>query len=130
MYRPIKFRAWNNELKTMADCENIGGALGSLLIATNYQGIEDLIFMQYTGTDDKDGKEIFEGDVIEVKTYEDWRGTRLNERGKIVFAFGESRFVYQLHGYNYGITKKTVEEKEIKIIGNIYENPELLEVEK
>lgn len=128
----LKFRAWNNELKTMADSENIGGALGSLLIATNYQGIEQLTFMQYTGLKDKNDQEIYEDDVI----VNHWNGHQqkllvvnsaplidetgwLKSRGGLSFEIlsGE-KMKYQLHPDCF------------EVIGNKYQNPELLEVEK
>jgi uncharacterized phage protein (TIGR01671 family) len=79
---------------------------------------------QYTGLKDKNGKEIYEGDVIEFEYYID--GVKFKEIGVVEWlngtmavkcdAFCSPNYMRALHemaGY--------------KVIGNIYENPELLE---
>ena len=88
----------------------------------------DLNLMQSTGLKDKNGKEIFEGDIItngisvvDVKNHQ--------TLGFYTVVNGEERFF----GSNTSIKdfENDVEEFSsiTKIIGNIYENPELLEVE-
>ncbi|NTU49446.1 MAG: hypothetical protein HGA87_00875 [Desulfobulbaceae bacterium] len=71
--------------------------------------------MQYTGLHDKNGKEIYEGDVVRFGAVDDHIAT-------VVFSDGAWRTPhgggnYRLHGWSLPVT----------IIGNIYENPELLE---
>ena len=82
---------------------------------------------QYTGLKDKNGKEIYEGDVLRWK-YKDDNGYRTQKGDKIIGAVW----------YNTGTTEYRVEKgnddsrlnefntSEIEIIGNIYENPELI----
>jgi len=80
---------------------------------------EEFIIMLFTGLKDKNGKEIYEGDIIEFKK----SGAHETTVVKIVFSEGRylgrhdgdpDKFYYDIHYSNK------------KIIGNIHENPELL----
>ncbi|HEL2442088.1 YopX family protein [Streptococcus suis] len=87
-----------------------------------------LVVMQSTGLFDKNGKEIFEGDVVEstwFKGYDDCVGYR--KAGVVVYRDGCFRIEYpgeEEKGY-FSITLKFA--VSVEIIGNIYENPELVE---
>lgn len=89
---------------------------------------EDATIMQSTGLKDKNGKEIFEGDIITngqdvmcMKRH-NTLGFYLEQKEKVEFLAGD----IELDGF-----EECAEEvsKMVEIIGNIYENPELLEVE-
>jgi uncharacterized phage protein (TIGR01671 family) len=88
---------------------------------------EDATLMQSTGLKDKNGKEIFEGDVIAIEV--DDTGTPINAR-----VFQNSKIgVLMFHVFEDNEDVPMVELLEdnsvaFEIIGNIYENPELLEV--
>lgn len=88
---------------------------------------ENSILMQSTGLHDKNGKEIFEGDVIAIEV--DDTGTPINAR-----VFQNSKIgVLMFHVFEDNEDVPMVELLEdnsvaFEIIGNIYENPELLEV--
>ena len=88
---------------------------------------EDVILMQSTGLKDKNGKEIFEGDVIAIEV--DDTETPINAR-----VFQNSKIgVLMFHVFEDNEDVPMVELLEdnsvaFEIIGNVYENPELLEV--
>ena len=102
----IKFRAWNGKkLLSPARTEvemSLRGFAQSL----------DFILMQYTGLKDKDGKEIYEGDILQEDDIYD-RPTK---------QFYEVK--YNATSTTFGIHWSM--QDSYKIIGNIYENPELL----
>lgn len=81
---------------------------------------------QYTGLTDKNGIKIFEGDIVEF-LYDD-----LMICGKVFYSESETAFVvyYELSNQRLFIHSKTLGHCDsVKVIGNIYDNPELLEVE-
>ena len=79
---------------------------------------EDVILMQSTGLNDKNGKEIFEGDILTSQNYP--------VKGVVEFRTDLGLWVHYLKGYNYfEYLGNVVGSKEI--IGNIYENKELLD---
>ena len=116
--REIKFRAWNKQRKEMIIVEEIHFKYNSIVYDEGIitSPMKNFEMMQFTGLKDKKGKEIYEGDVLE-------NGFK-DSKYKIIFEDG--KFVAdQLEGF--GIFDI---EDEWEVIGNIYENPELLEVEK
>ncbi|MDT2422427.1 YopX family protein [Enterococcus avium] len=85
---------------------------------------EDIELMQSTGLKDKNGVVIFEGDII-LFTIEDGFDYVYGEPGRINLSPEWGAGVRAIQGGNYSLR----ECREVKVIGNIYENPELLEVE-
>lgn len=71
---------------------------------------------QYTGLDDKNGNKIFEGDIVDILTENEEIGVVVYENGGyIVFSDGFCvDFINNIHG------------TDVEIIGNIYDNPELM----
>lgn len=126
-----KFRAWlKNENKMMEvrviDWNNEVVDLFNPHIEIPLDKIE---LMQSTGLHDKNGKEIFEGDVIAIEV--DDTGTPINAR-----VFQNSKIgILMFHVFEDNEDVPMVELLEdnsvaFEIIGNIYENPELLEEEE
>lgn len=127
-----KFRAWMKSLKWMCDVTNI--SFDSKLVDICQQGdtercteisveFDEIELMQSTGLLDKNNKEIFEGDVVrQVRT----QLTTENEVIIGVVTMIEGAWLImndneQLASYLWSETDEN------EIIGNIYENPELLE---
>lgn len=125
--REIKFRAWLKDDKKMVEIEEIhfrhqlieyydGNYAGYWLD----KGFDKIELMQYTGLKDKNGKEIYEGDIVQWCHH------------KNVIKFGE------IVGYGYGFYWESLIAMdfcesmtgfidEYEVIGNIYQNRELLE---
>lgn len=111
--REIKFRAWAKEEHEMIQANTLAfeeyAPLGCLL-----NDGDDLIIMQYTGLKDKNGKEIYEGDIIKLP--ED------GEEKIYYIKYSQNRLGFTLNnGCGFALAYG------IEVIGNIYENSELLE---
>lgn len=80
--------------------------------------------MQYIGLKDKNGTEIFEGDLIKIYSY------YYDEDIVFKIVYSENEAQFEIIGDNLCITFDDVYDYECEVIGNVYENPELLEGEK
>ena len=122
-----KFRAWSTDKKIMAEVRTL--RFTDELVETDKfveRSIEGVKLMQSTGLHDKNGKEIFEGDILGVDTDEEI--VNLN----IYWDSKHALFMFESKKYNEkDLLAELVEDNTypFEIIGNIYENPELLEVE-
>lgn len=80
---------------------------------------------QYTGVNDKNGTKIFEEDIIEGHCHSQWN----HELMRCVIAYNRDHFEarhYTRGMHNNYFTYKTLFSKDVVIIGNIYDNPELI----
>ena len=127
--RELKFRAWDKRLKKWA-MDNVVSVQNSLKdritigceLDTNIPEVdeeEQIHVMQYTGLKDKHGKDIFEGDLLNMPNDDfeplevffengEFRVRHCTGNG---YLSGDGLYVYSLEG---------------ELVGNIYENPELL----
>ncbi len=125
--RKIKFRGWDKQDKRMIVHEqdfiplkvtNLGVLrLNPCIKDNNWEFVEVDRFelMQYTGLKDCNDVEVYEGDIVE---------NFLTDRFEIKYIEDKARFSIGEDNIN----KTIVKTEKIKVIGNIYENPELLEV--
>ena len=133
--REIKFRAWDKEEKVLVDNVHFNGNCnkewGCCFQDLLYDENNDrFIVMQYTGLKDKNGKEIYEEDIVKKDD-----GLLYEMRFRKDFARFEFMSIHLIndgnrkwcgiYGYPTPYDKEPDEEIGI-IIGNIYENPELL----
>ena|ERR1700682_4160812 len=113
--REIKFRAWDADAQKMFVPNAISNDGKAVIILSKNEGCKyDSPLMQFTGLHDKNRNEIYEGDIVK-------RG----DIGKSVVGFAEGAFVLE-EGENEPIAH--YHHETWKVIGNIYENPQLLEL--
>ena len=127
----MKFRAWIYREKIMVPVERlyipqnsttmtIGACNEARTVGVNHIGYpKEIEIMQYTGINDKNGIEIFTKDIVK---------NHKNEIGEIKWMKEHCAFVIRTinpHKYNYIVSDGIL--NNIEVIGNIYENPELLE---
>lgn len=125
--REVKFRAWDTYDNRMKHKFTIGSVTNSdnnlwtcptlWLEDTGWVNCDTLVLMQYTGLKDKNGVEIYEGDIVNVHSY------TVTGLGKV--GFNKGSFVF--NKFEYPTRQVLHSFSEIEVIGNIYENPELLE---
>lgn len=118
MARKIKFRCWNKELKEIWVGGYVQFDTGNILFddedgnTFEYTG-DEFPLMQYTGLNDKNGEEIYEGDFLK---HDLWGIS------EIIWEHG----MFRGKGNDHDITLADHQLKRSRVIGNIYENPELL----
>lgn len=150
--RKIKFRAWDDGKKEWllgynypnlggfsldGECVLMGewaGICTSFMFENNGKKRTDLKVMQFTGLKDKNGKEIFEDDIclLEINGFnlkpsfipflivfnvDGFQGSNILKKKK---DFLNNNYLFSPRRFNYAEWKK------LEVVGNIYENPELL----
>lgn len=111
MNREIKFRMWNDYDKKMIHWnELLEKNLANIFTIPSY----NKWLMQYIGLHDKNGKEIYEGDILKGTFYG--------------FPMPKYDYVFQIYWdeKEKGFMANYFEPSECEVIGNIYDNPELL----
>ena len=125
MNREIKFRMWHKKSKKMFDVESINFKDRSLnmwnsgMYTLSTFSLDDVILMQYTGLHDKNGKEIYEGDIVKALISGRWFV------GKVIYE--HSGFTIDvMNNKELEFGRRGIIEHWTEVIGNIYDNPELL----
>ena len=124
-----KFRAWDKENSTMLTWEQLKSEADFSWFAD-----ENLVFMQSTGLKDKNGVEIFEGDILTTEQYPYQVEGEYNYHGVVEWDKESAGYIVVkyvvnplISGISNGMADRFEEVDGFEVIGNIYENPEWLE---
>lgn len=136
MSRPLKFRVWDkkrgNFLHNLEQMWDLVIADGELSFLGGDRLDDNFVVQQSTGLSDKDRKDIYEGDILKYESLID--GTVCDIKGEVFYDYAS--FLLRARG-TVGCTDKVYEEVErlgatnlldYVIIGNIFENEELLKL--
>jgi len=140
--RKIKFRAWDKDDNIMFYPDKLWHNINlGLKVDTGYNfkngniikvDYEKVILMQYTGLHDKNGVDIYEGDIVRLTT----KGTSVYDMSDelalqniriIAYDDNECRFNWARSKSGTCFCKNNAEKDCFEVIGNKWENPELLE---
>lgn len=127
-----KYRAWDKANKKLCDVKTWSEFNGGEVTikrdgenASYVVSLDDIVIMQSTGLFDKNGTEIFEGDIVKSCGYDSDQG-RIYKTTDFtgVIVYRKNSFCLQFGDF---LDSWWANDEEVEVIGNIYENPELLE---
>ena len=130
MNREIKFRCWDKESKLMTNEPHLDVQYGNLT-----SGYDCEIIMQFTGLKDRTGADIYEGDIL--SGYRKGSNSDIKYTGFIKWQTEQAGWIIECGKYVMEILSLAMSGDGIntnldtfEVIGNIYQNPELLETVK
>ena len=116
--REIKFRFWAVDKYDVGYQMIYDYTFYEVIPVNDMLNSPDVTAMQYTGLQDKDGKEVYEGDILKGYGYG-------NLSGKYVVKFVEGEWkAIAINNLTFSLPAKYFEHAEL--IGNVFENPELI----
>lgn len=129
----LKYRAWNKKTQSFIDYGDLvldlrsgkiyAGDIG--LVESTIDVTDQIELMQSTGMKDKNGVEIFEGDIVQWGDTPDWEEKPI--RVAVVKINPDIQFDSNVGIFEYGRFIYRDTERFLTVLGNIYENSELLE---
>lgn len=130
----FKFRIWDKKRQVIRDVWSVtpfGVVVNDVKTESYSVSLDDCVIMQCTGLKDKNGKLIYEGDILRVTGSQDTTGFGVVEYLQSGCQFNISGYLNKSNPYfprRKGEYYQHLQEWLFtEIIGNIYENPELLE---
>ena len=121
--KELKFRAWSNENNRYCDFVTLDESrrwIGWIMSSGTYLTTTDIILEQYTGLKDKNGKEIFENDIVEYTTC--YYGNEKRHRKVVEWEEWDSDDFGEPHNIGFFDLSENME-----VIGNVHQNVDLLE---
>ena len=138
-----KYRAWDEENKRFLDAEEfiimpdgrvlVGDWMTGNDFSCGYDDQERFILMQSTGLEDKNGVEIYKGDIVRY-TWDSPNDVNATEEGKrnrvskVFWSDWRASFAVGKKSVNSYLFRYVRNGNTVEVIGNIWENPDLLEV--
>ncbi len=131
MTRELKFRAWDGIEKKMHygafSVDSHGGILDAGWNDPNGAGWKDITIMQYTGLHNRNGKEIYEGDILKFAIYHAIGIVQYDERQFCYWISLVNRdYRARQEGSLFDFTTSIGWADSYEVIGNLYESPELV----
>lgn len=135
--KEIKFRAWHPQVKRMFEVGDIDFIKEEVMLRHwGWESLNDIDLMQYTGLHDKNGRSIYEGDIVSFgSVWNNGDNEDIDEEFHIgVVEYDPNYAVYNVNceesGERHFMFMDVVNYDGFGVIGNIFENPELLEAKQ
>ena len=128
--REIKFRAYDEESKKMYQITDINFSdyVANGVCYGDWKDFSINNLMQYTGLKDRNGVEIYEGDICSFVMF-DYSDNNDTYTLNVIFQQGSFGFIIKNHQREecfYELSYILFQDDEVQVLGNIYQNPELL----